>query len=46
MVAGDNVTIKCYASKNIYQNNIKWVHQSNNNEDTPISTNESERDLF
>lgn len=45
VIAGDNVTIKCCASKKMYQNNIKWTHRSTNNEEIPISTNESENNL-
>lgn len=34
--AGEKITIECGASKHKYNNNIKWNHQTLNNENTSI----------
>lgn len=46
VIVGNNVTIKCSASKNKYLNDIKWIHHSVNNEESPISINDGECKTF
>lgn len=41
VVDGDNVVIECGASKYNYHQDIKWIHRSLNNLESPIQNTKS-----